>query len=202
MKTKKQTLLALVISVIMLTALPAPASFIDSVNADKTPFPGEMMGVGEIGWVYTPQFSYTLTGIKSYFGDPTAPVFDPVFTVKFEIYDDVPINGGVLLRSVTFLVKSWPAGGAFSPLDISAGDDYFVGFRYFHPFYDNNVALCNFTGSGVSLPAYYGTYNSGTYSTATNNNNYIHPILLFEGTPEPATLLLLAFGGLMLRRKR
>lgn len=199
---RKQTLFALATAIITLTASQAPASFIDSVNADKTPFPGTVVGMGEIGWVYTPQFNYTLTGIKSYFGDPAAPVFDPVFTVIFEIYDDVPIDGGALLRSVTFPIRTWPAGGAFTPLDISAGNDYFVGFRHFHPFFDNDVVLCNFADSGVSLPAYYGPDNSGTYSIATDNSNFMHPILLFEGTPEPATILLLALGGLMLRRKK
>ena len=200
---RKQALFALAIAIIILTASQAPASFIDSVNGDKTPFPYIVVGMGEIGWVYTPQFSYTLTGIKSYFGKLDAPVYDPVPTVTFEIYDEVPIDGGTLLRSVSFPIGwSWPPGGAFTPLDISAGDDYFVGFRHFFPDLGPNFVLCNFADSGVSLPAYYGTDNSGTYSIATDNSNFMHPILLFEGTPEPATFVLLALGGLMLRRKR
>ncbi len=200
---RKETLFALAISVTILTASQAPASFVDSVNADKTPFAYIVGGRGEIGWIYTPQFSYTLTGIKSYFGTLGAPVYDPVPTVTFEIYNEVPIDGGTLLRSVTFSVGwSWPPGGEFTPLDIAADEDYFVGFRSFIPELDPNFLLCNFADSGVSLPAYYGPDNSGTYSIATSNNYYIHPVLLFEGTPEPATILLFGLGGLMLRRKR
>jgi hypothetical protein len=159
--------------------------------------------MGEIGWVYTPPFNYTLTGIKSYFWKLDAPPYDPKPTVTFEIYDELPIDGDTLLRSVSFPVGwSWPSGKAFTPLDISAGEDYFVGFRSFIIPLIDNMALCNFADSGVSLPAYYGPDNSGTYSTATSDNHHIHPILLFEGTPEPATILLFGLGGLMLRRKR
>jgi hypothetical protein len=200
---RRQALFILAIATIILTASPAPALYIDTVNADKTPFTYMMGNMGELGWVYTPPFNYTLTGIKTYFGTSGEPVYPPYPTIIFEIYDELPIDGGTLLRSVSFPIgQSWPPGGAFTPLDVSAGEDYFVGFRHFIPGLDPTFVRCNFADSGVSLPAYYGADNSGTYSIATSDNDFIHPILMFEGVPEPATILLLAFGGLMLRRKR
>jgi hypothetical protein len=187
----------------MLTALSAQAAIIDSINADKIPWAGEIGGIGEIGWVYTPRFSYILTGVKSYFANPDTPLYNPFYNVEVEIYDDVPANGGELLRSATFLVWSHITGGTFAPLDISVDSDYFVGFRFSPPFPSvYNTILCNFADSGVSLPAYYGLDNSGAYSIPISDDDFIHPILMFEGVPEPATILLLAFGGLMLRRKR
>ena len=198
---KKQALLTLAILVVILAALSAPAAIVDSINADKNPLTGEIGGIGEIGWVYTPDFNYTLTGIESYFGDLNTPLYEPLFTVEVELYDDVPGDGGELLRSATFLVDSHIKGGTFAPLDISAGSDYFVGFRFSRPvgYYE---ILCNFADSGVSLPAYYDTENSGTYSIPTSNDDFLHPIIFFEGVPEPATILLLGLGGLILRKSK
>ena len=51
--------------IVMLAISPAPAVIIDSINADKNPFTVTVSSMGEIGWLYTPQFSYTLTGICS-----------------------------------------------------------------------------------------------------------------------------------------
>ena len=199
---RKQTVFVFAIVILVLAASPAPAAIIDSINADKTPFTSEIGNVDEIGWLYTPDFSYTLTGIQSKFGAGEGPIY-AWGIVELEIYDGLPINGGALLRSVTFgVVRGLLGGGSFTPLEISGGTDYFVGFRGVEPIGSPYTIPCNFAVSGVPLPCYYGTDNSGTYSFATDDYHLIHPILLFEGVPEPSTLLLLSLGGLALMRKR
>jgi len=200
----KSAFISAIIAVTMLVASPVLGVIIDSINADETPYTSAVVNVSEIGWVYTPQFSYTLTGIQSQFSDGSGPVF-PWGNVEIEVYDGVPINGGVLLRSVTIFVEwgGFLRGGSFAPLEISAGSDYFIGFRGepFGPVPPYEI-LCNFADSGVSLPCYYGTNNDGTYPNTTDSDYRIHPILMFEGVPEPATVFLLSLGGLALLRKR
>jgi len=188
---------AMIIAVLAIS--PAPAVIIDSINADKIPSGVQWREMSEIGWLYTPQFSYTLTGIQSIFGGGGGPAH-PLGTVTLEIYDGFPVAGAALLRSATFAVEGGvPGGGTFAPLEISAGSDYFVGFRSY-PISGIGV-ICNYAFDGVSLPSYYGTDNTGQYLNLTTQPYLDHPILMFEGVPEPATLLLLGLGGLMLHRR-
>lgn len=198
---EKRVFVVSAVIIAMLAISPAPAVIIDSINADKTPFPVQPWVMGEIGWLYTPQFSYTLTGIQSLFGYYGGPV-RPLGTVTLEIYDGLPINSGVLLRSATFVAENgMPGGESFTPLEISAGSEYFVGFRSF-PAGGGIWVICNYAFDGVSLPSYYGTDNTGQYLNFTTSSYLVHPILMFEGVPEPATLLLLGLGGLLLHRRR
>ena len=115
-----------------------------------------------------------------------------------EVYDGLPSGSGTLLRSATFWSGSWGAfvGGSFTALDVTAGEDYFIGFR--------NVwrLLRNSATSGTSLSCYGDSISDGTYSSAISSSTDIHPVLQLEGVPEPATLLFLGLGGLVLRRKR
>jgi hypothetical protein len=182
MKMKSKSVFILTIVVTMLAASPVLGVIIDSINADKTPYTSEIGNVGEIGWVYTPEFSYILTGIQSQFGDGSGPTYD-WGNVELEVYEGIPISGGVLLRSVTIsVITNQPGGGSFEPLEVSAGSDYFIGFRSLvEPVGGFYSMSCNFADSGVPLPCYYGTNNDGTYPNTSDSR--IYPILQFEGVP-------------------
>ena len=124
----------------------ASAAVMDSINADKTA-DTEGWGVCEVGWVYTPGFSYNLTGVRTKFGSGDSRM------VTVEVYDELPSQGGTLLRSATFSpLANTLAGGSFAPLELSAGEDYFIGFR-------NVLGLnANFTPEPDSVsvsPLYY-----------------------------------------------
>jgi hypothetical protein len=197
---EKRVFVVSAVIIAMLAISPASAVIIDSINADKNPSGVQPWVMGEIGWLYTPQFNYTLNGIQSLFGVGSGPVY-PLGTVTLEIYDGFPVDNGTLLRSATFVVENgMPGGGTFAPLEISADSEYFVGFRSY-PAGGGTWAICNFASDGVSLPCYYGTDNTGQYLNFTTNPYLVHPIIMFEGVPEPATLLLLGLGGLMLHRR-
>jgi len=203
---KRETIFILVIAVaIGLVASTTQAMILDSINADKTALGGEVMNMGEIGWVYTPQFDYVLTGVETKFGnDSSPPIFDPGLEIQLDIYDGPPATGGSLLRSATFNLLFWNTfyEATFSELNMISGEDYFIGFRTLTQYTAQYSMCCNFADSGDSLPCYYGTDNSGAYSIQTSNDFYLHPILRFEGVPEPATLLLFGLGGLILSRWR
>lgn len=198
---RRQAVLVFAMVILVLAALQAPAAIIDSVNADKSPLFG-IHTMGEVGWVYTPAFSYTLTGIQSKFS-AGAPMPFGGYDIEYEIYDEPPGEGGILLRSATVNVKSWNTfvGCSFTPLELTTSEDYFVGFRNMgEPIGGLYGTPINFTFDGVSLPGYYGIDNSGTYSNAFSSDTY--PILQFEGVPEPSTLLLLGLGAIALRKHR
>jgi hypothetical protein len=95
---------------------------VDSFNADKGP--SRPWPYTDVGWLYTPKFSYTLTGVSTRFGDGDSRL------VTLEVYDDLPRRGGTLLRSATlFSVPHMLAGSTFEPLAINACQNYFIGFR-------------------------------------------------------------------------
>ena len=91
----RQSRFILTITMTMLAVLSAPAAIIDTINADKTPWASEIGGIGEIGWLYTPDFNYTLTGIESYFASLDTPLYEPLYNVEVEIYDGVPGDGPI-----------------------------------------------------------------------------------------------------------
>ena len=209
---RRQAVLVFAMVILVLAASPVAGAIIDSINADQDPVDfftwGYLLGYGsyvnEVGWVYTPELDFTMTGILTKFGyvrPDSPPIFGPDPVV--EVYDGPPVNGGVRLRSSTLDV--YPLGEfigvSFEPLDVIAGEDYFIGFR--------NICehTLNSSTSGVALSCYgeiSGTplVSNGTYPDAINHNAAIHPVLQFEGVPEPATLFLFGLGAIALRKRR
>jgi hypothetical protein len=158
----------------------ASAAVVDSFNADKDPY-DNYWGISEAGWIYTPDFSYNLTGVRTKFGGGGS---DYSRTVTVEVYDEPPSQGGTLLRPAFFTPSANAfAGGSFEPLTVYAGEDYFIGFR--------NVAGLgvNFTDdtNSVSVSSlYHSATDSGTYENESSDQiRYTQPILQFEGDLDP-----------------
>ncbi|MBW4578090.1 MAG: PTPA-CTERM sorting domain-containing protein [Tildeniella nuda ZEHNDER 1965/U140] len=182
------------------TSNPANAlSIVDSVNADKSPAERVSWGASEVGWSYTPTFSYDLSGINTKFGARSVGSK----TVTVEVYDKAPTTGGTLLRSASFtsLANAF-SGGTFTALSLLAGEDYFIGFR------DVDGLDVNVTQDAgvVSLPYRFGS--SGSYETAFSGSFFVtQPILQFVGEvptaiPTPALLPGLIGLGLGILRQR
>jgi hypothetical protein len=190
----------------------AASPVIDDVNDGETPdFSVFSANIDNLGWIYQPSFSYMLDGITSTFRAVTNP---PVTTrdVTLSVYDDVPSAGGNLLRSGTF-----SAGGAggdlgimFAPLQLQAGETYFVALSNLATPNGLGVDLVTFT---TSLPppqptpnppwdfnpnidfleGWYTGANFGTHFTVDDSPGFAAPILRFHGVvPEPSAVALVA----------
>lgn len=207
----------------LVTLSPAvQAAVIDTVNAGKTPDGGTFQAA-EVGWFYTPNVSFVMTGIEARFGfynQPTAATGPDVFAgdvgptlATVEIYSNHPSASGVLLRTAVFTVlEDAYAGGLFAGLSVTAGTSYFVGFR-------NLIGqpLIYTSGAGAEslLPGMYiGLTDAGLYGVGPLTGlGYENPILQFSGelspssVPEPSTLAIFGFtvgliGVRVLRRRR
>jgi hypothetical protein len=177
----------------------ASAAIIDTVNADKNPATGTVWGARDVGWKYTPSFSYTITGVETKFG------YADGRTVTLEIYSDVPNNGGSLLQTANFTpVSGVFTGVSFTGLLLTGGSSYFIGFRNV---YDLGVNVTNDLGA-VSLGQIYLSWlnSSGSYDVSFSGGFSTQPIIKFDGSavPLPPSLLLLAPGliGLAGLRKK
>jgi hypothetical protein len=211
-------------SVLLLSALvvgvcagcaAASATIIDNINGSASP-PFAFFGapVDNIGWDYTPSFSYNLTGISTFFepiGDP-APVTRTVTFVLESTAGGTPIATG----TVSVGSSGGTQGVSFSPVTLTAGTSYFVGFE-------------NVLGLGLNIVSFFppgqpaGTVNlDGWWQGTPAGNNFTifipqmvmgelqvfsAPILNFSGTPitppptpvpEPSTwaMMVLGFAGL------
>lgn len=97
----------------------------DSVNGSYLPATGGTWNAKNVGWYYTPTFSYTLDSILSDFAQADGR------TVTEELYDgNPPASGGSLLASATFIpIANTFSGGSFTTITLQANKTYFVGFR-------------------------------------------------------------------------
>jgi len=155
-------------------ALAGDSCIIDSVNADEIQVPNAFWSASELGWLYTPGFSYILTGVLTNLGNSHIDGTSPLVTL--EVYDGLPVEDANLLRSAQFhpADRSW-AGGHFDPLVLTAGEHYFIGFRNVKDLWASH------SYDGVPLPIYYGYDNDGTYPF-TENGDVEYAMLKFQGT--------------------
>ena len=176
---------------ILTIGVSVQASVIDSVNARKTPDSGTFQAT-EVGWLYTPSFSYVLTGIEARFGVPGD--FSDLITLEF--YSNHPGFGGTLLRSANFLpLQDAYAGSSLAPLSLIAGKSYFVGFRNM---VGESLIYTSVPGAQVLNPgAYFGFTDESLYAVGPSTGlGYESPILQFSGqfsqseVPEPSTVLI------------
>jgi hypothetical protein len=202
----------------------------DSVNLGANGDSGAYWGSSEVGWLYTPSSSFNLSGIETKFSIPNNTSIEDR-TVTVVLYaGSTPHNGGTFLGSFNFnsalADNNTLGGGTFAtPISLSAGSTYFVGFENVGPAADstgpnNNDLGVNFTAdSGATFLSnlYYDLPGSSTCNTGagfacedTNTDILGQPILAFlapspvSTTPLPATLPLFASGlgfiGLITRR--
>lgn len=191
MRQMKRTGLTLAVLVLLLGSSEsnAKAEFIDSVNATDSPASISYNTATDIGWYYKPSFSYVLGGIETIFGSPTDGR-----TVTVEIFSGTPTAAGPL-REASFI----PSGGSFegatfAPLDLVAGQTYFIGFENISHFPVNVTQDSGATSLGS---AHWDTDHSNLFNGGSDPAGYFtsQPILGFaSAVPEPSTLPLFSIG--------
>ena len=180
----------------------------DSVNESATPAfyaPGSpynlTWGASQVGWFYTPSYSYDLWEVTTKFGVTdnrlvTVDVFQASRGRDGSLLS--PGIGELPLRSAQFAPKTDAfAGGIFTPLTLTAHETYFIGFENV-----NGLGLNVTLDSGAtSLPGglRFGFVNGGGYYPWPIGGFLSQPILQFQfdppNVPEPSTLALFGIGS-------
>ena len=177
----------------------ASATVIDNINGSLSPaflvFGG---AIDNIGWNYTPSFSYNLTGISTVFESvPNSDTLPRTVTIVLENtgVGGAPIGDPIASGGVTVDRSGGAQGVSFSPITLTAGVTYFVGFENV---LNLGLNIVNFLPDGpASQPD--GTVNlNGWYNGTPPGNNFQNfipvgegadlqvfsaPILNFSGTP-------------------
>jgi len=192
---------------------------VDSVNASFAADNGNYWGADDVGWFYTPASGYDLIGINTFFSIPNRTIIQNR-TVTVVLYqNDTPANGGTLLGSFSFdssLAEGQLGGGSFSsPITLTAGQTYFVGFEDVGPLNPapnvDDIGV-NFTADpAASFLSFAHLDSSGnpacpahTFGCVDSNRDILsQPILEFfaqpattGSTPEPGSAAL--FGTALL----
>jgi hypothetical protein len=225
MKTSRVAILLLSASLFACVA-PVDAGYIDNINGSAVPLSLiTNMNASNVGWYYTPSFSYTLTGIDTVYASVVTTRVTPIIT--FEIQTERPINGGVVLGHGTFQGDS-STGGKYhvdiEPVQLFAGNTYFIDFKNqlgmglnFGTWeYDQFGNPAPSGGAVVNLGQWYLDNGDGFATVRTDGYNFAsdgrhvggaEPILNFVGVqvPEVSPGLLAgaaAVASLIVRRRR
>jgi len=205
---------AALVTLSMTAAEQAQAGWIiaDSVNESATPAfyaPGSPFNLtwsaSQVGWFYTPSFSYDLWKVTTKFGiTDNRLVTEDIFQASRGADGSLlsPTLGEAPLRSAAFAPQTDAfAGGQFAPLTLAANQTYFIGFENV-----NGLGLNVTTDSGAtSLPGglRFGFANGGGYYPWPIGGFLSQPILQFQfdpppetpAVPEPSTLALFGIGS-------
>ncbi len=163
---------------------------IDSINESAIPT-ATTWNATEVGWFYTPTFSYALSGITTKFG----PVLD-LRTITLEFYDAFPGSGGIILRSADFTpLSNTFSGPQFSPLNLQAHQTYFFGFRNVGGMFTNVTSDLGATSLAGGLR--YSFANDGSYALGPEAGFTTQPIIQFQSlqnpiatVPDPSTFFI------------
>lgn len=179
----------------------ASAVVVDSVNENVKPYDGITWNAREVGWFYTPTFSYDLIGINTKFSIANG------WSVTEAVYTAPPSDGGTLLRDADFTpISNTFSGGTFEPIHLDAGTQYFFGFIDVQ---NLGVNVTYETGHTMLLPGTrYGFTGSLPHAKFDLNEGvslHAQPILQFlsdkpipSDVPEPGTAVTFLSGLLAL----
>ena len=165
---------------------------VDSVNQSSSPVSGHYNTATDVGWFYSPATSFVLNQIDTKF----SPDFIDGRAVSVEIFDGFPTAGGPL-RSASFTPTGGVfEGGTFSPLALSAGHSYFVGFENVSGF---SLNVTSDAGAESLGSIYFDTDHSNLFNGGNDQSDSFtsQPILEFLGpeaaaVPAPSTLTMLS----------
>jgi PEP-CTERM motif len=156
---------------------------VDSINPSLTPCACYWVAIEE-AWVYSPGITYTLTDVESKFSSSGSSG-----TLGVGIYSGFGSSGPTgLLGSTTMFANNndnWSTAN-FSPIDITAGNTYFIVF--------SGTGLVganiNTMGPGSTTPYYY-TYDGSNWTYSTIR----YGIFQFSApVPEPGSIVLFGSG--------
>lgn len=207
---------ALALTAVMAATSARAEVLVDNVNMNEAADNGAFWGANDVGWLYTPSTSYSLSGVKTRFSIPNLTSIQDR-TVTVAIYQGgTPANGGTLLGtfdfSSTLADNNTLGGGSFAtPIALTAGTQYFIGFENVGP----KSSTPNVDDLGVNFTAdpaatflsnlYFDSPSNGSCSAAasfacedTNHDILGQAILALYGpsvaVPEPATWALFILG--------
>jgi hypothetical protein len=146
--------------------------------------------VPDVGWLFTVPSTFTLTEVETLFSSADSR------TVTLEIYSGIPNDSGTaLLATSTFTpVGGSYSGAAITPITLTVGLPYFVGFKNVSGIGVNYTDTAN--PAVVDLPLYFDVAPPPYYSILQTGYATGRPILLFETqeVPEPAGVWLTGLG--------
>lgn len=189
----RKLLSAIICAVAIAMPIATRAAVVDSVNESATAYAGITWNATDVGWFYTPSFSYLLNGINTKFASSGGPITEAIYT-------DVPANGGTLLRSATFTaVENTFSGGTFDDLYLTAGTQYFFGFINVGGMRLNVTADVGATELAPGIQySFTSNLDRATFDAGPQMGRNAQPIVQFISdatpVPEPSSIALFCFG--------
>lgn len=154
-----------------------------SVNTSYSADNGAYWGDYDVGWLYTPGSSFSLSGIDTEFSIPNGTIVENR-TVTVVVYQGLPSSGGTLLGSFQFnstTAEGTLAGGSFAaPISITGGTQYFIGFENVGPLSTTNnvddlgVNFTANTSATVLSNLYFDStvYGNSGYGSCSNTTDF------------------------------